>query len=249
MPTPGVAAIAARPCMGNRADAERARWSPTYGRPRRSVRNRRCRSCSRHGPIAPTSWAPTTTRQTRSVLDRYFAPTPRTTPRRRHNDIADRQHLRHTSPTRWAERPPARARHVGAGACRGPIRLAQAVRWGWVWDNPAERAHRITVATRELHPPTPTELNTLLAHVVDRDPMLHVLLVLAAPPVRDAHNCWRCGGTTSTTTRCGSRSAPAGSKAPTVPCWPPPRPNDATASTSTPTPTPFANLADDHGHG
>jgi integrase len=58
--------------------------------------------------------------------------------------------------------------------------LAQAVRWGWVWDNPAERAHRITVTTRELHPPTPTELNTLLAHVADRDPMLHVLLVLAA---------------------------------------------------------------------
>ena len=49
-----------------------------------------------------------------------------------------------------------------------------------MWDNPAERAHRITVTTRELHPPTPTELNVLLAHVAARDPVLHVLLVLAA---------------------------------------------------------------------
>ena len=39
---------------------------------------------------------------------------------------------------------------------------------------------RMAVTTRELHPPTPTELNVLLAHVAARDPMLHVLLVLAA---------------------------------------------------------------------
>ena len=34
--------------------------------------------------------------------------------------------------------------------------------------------------TPELHPPTPDELRTLLDHVAERDPQLHVLLVLAA---------------------------------------------------------------------
>jgi hypothetical protein len=33
--------------------------------------------------------------------------------------------------------------------------LAQAMRWGWIWDNPAERAHRIEVVSREPRPPTP----------------------------------------------------------------------------------------------
>ena len=30
----------------------------------------------------------------------------------------------------------------------------QAMRWGWVWDNPASRAHRIVVPTNEMRPPT-----------------------------------------------------------------------------------------------
>ena len=58
--------------------------------------------------------------------------------------------------------------------------FAQAVRWGWIWDNPAERAHRIVTATRELRPPTPAELRILLDHVAERDAQLHALLVLAA---------------------------------------------------------------------
>ena len=58
--------------------------------------------------------------------------------------------------------------------------FAQAVRWGWIWDNPAERAHRIVTVSPELRPPTPDELRALLDHVAARDPQLHVLLVLAA---------------------------------------------------------------------
>ena len=58
--------------------------------------------------------------------------------------------------------------------------FAQAVRWGWIWDNPAERTHRIVTISPELRPPTPDELRTLLDHVGARDPQLHVLLVLAA---------------------------------------------------------------------
>jgi integrase len=58
--------------------------------------------------------------------------------------------------------------------------FAQAMRWGWVWDNPAGRAHRIVVTTAEPSPPTPGELRALLDHVAERDPQMHVLLVLAA---------------------------------------------------------------------
>jgi integrase len=58
--------------------------------------------------------------------------------------------------------------------------FSQAMRWGWIWDNPAERAHRIVATTAELRPPTPDELRALLDHVADRDTQLYVLLVLAA---------------------------------------------------------------------
>jgi integrase len=58
--------------------------------------------------------------------------------------------------------------------------LAQAVRWAWIWDNPAQRAHRIVTSTREIHPPTPAELGALLAHVECHDRLLHLFLVLAA---------------------------------------------------------------------
>jgi integrase len=58
--------------------------------------------------------------------------------------------------------------------------FAQAVRWGWVWDNPIERAHRVVTVTRELRPPTPQELRALLEHVAARDRQFHTLLVLAA---------------------------------------------------------------------
>ena len=58
--------------------------------------------------------------------------------------------------------------------------LAQAQRWGWIWDNPAERAHRIVSVAPELSPPTPQELRLLLEHVAERDEALYALLVIAA---------------------------------------------------------------------
>jgi hypothetical protein len=51
-------------------------------------------------------------------------------------------------------------------------------------------ARRIVTATPELHPPTPEELRTLLDHVAERDPELHVFLVLAAFTGAAAPNCW-----------------------------------------------------------
>jgi integrase len=49
-----------------------------------------------------------------------------------------------------------------------------------VWDNPAERAHRIVVPPTEIRPPTPAELSRLLDHVQQRVPVFHVLVVSAA---------------------------------------------------------------------
>ena len=129
---------------------------------------------------AAGGWAPTTIRQTRSVLDRYLHPhfgaiavgdvTPAT---------IDAVYVELRCRGGIGGRPLASATlariHVVVRAA-----FAQAMRWGWIWDNPAERAHRIVTVTPELHPPTPEELRTLLDHVAERDPQLHVFLVLAA---------------------------------------------------------------------
>ncbi len=58
--------------------------------------------------------------------------------------------------------------------------LAQAMRWGWIWDNPVERSHRIVAARPELRPPTPEELRILLKYLREDDPALHAFVTLAA---------------------------------------------------------------------
>jgi integrase len=130
--------------------------------------------------VAAVSWAPTTVRQTRSVLDRYLHP--------------------QLGALRVGDVTPALLDAVyaklGVSGSQGGTALslgtlarvhvvvrsafAQAQRWGWVWDNPAQGAHRIVVPPRELRPPTPAELQRLLVHLAARDPMFHVFVRLAA---------------------------------------------------------------------
>jgi len=130
--------------------------------------------------IAAVSWAPTTVRQTRSVLDRYL-----------HPQLGDQRVGEITPAMIDATYAALRERGSTRGASLSPGTLArvhvvlrsafaQAQRWGWVWDNPAQHAHRIVVAHAELHPPTPAELSTLLAHVAAIDPMFHGFVLLAA---------------------------------------------------------------------
>jgi len=57
--------------------------------------------------------------------------------------------------------------------------LVQALRWDWIWINPAAAASPPRVRRAELRPPTPAEVNVLLRVVVDR-PLLWCLLRLAA---------------------------------------------------------------------
>jgi integrase len=130
--------------------------------------------------ISATGWAPTTIRQTRSVLDRYLHPqlgdvaVGDVTPAMIDAAYADLRRCGGIGGRPLAPGTLARI-HVVLRAA-----FAQAMRWGWVWDNPAERAHRIVATAGELHPPTPDELRTLLDHVATRDPQLHGFLVVAA---------------------------------------------------------------------
>ncbi|MEO5840305.1 MAG: tyrosine-type recombinase/integrase [Acidimicrobiales bacterium] len=130
--------------------------------------------------IASTSWAPTTIRETRSVLDRYLHPCI--------GEVA------------VGDLTPAAIDAMCASLRRGggmrgqPLSagtlarvhvvlraaLGQAQRWGWIWNNPAERAHRIVSVAPELSPPTPAEVRVLLDHVHRRDPALHTFVVVAA---------------------------------------------------------------------
>lgn len=130
--------------------------------------------------VAQTGWAPTTIRQTRSVLNRYLHPhfgdtnVGDVTPAAIDSVYAHLHRREGRSGQPLAPGTLARIHVVLRSA------LSQAMRSGWIWDNPAERAHRITANTTEPRPPTPAELQVLLRRVAARDPQLHTFLVLAA---------------------------------------------------------------------
>jgi len=58
--------------------------------------------------------------------------------------------------------------------------LTQAVRWEWVWLNPASAASPPRVPPAEVRPPSPDQVQRLLAHVEERDPDFATYLWLAA---------------------------------------------------------------------
>ena len=128
---------------------------------------------------AVDGWSPTTVRQNRSVLDCHLhrhigsVPVGDVTP-----VVIDAlyAHLRRGDD---GARPLAAATvariHVVLSSA-----FAQAMRWGWVWDNPAARAHRIVVPTKEMRPPTPGELKALLDYVDRHDGQMALFFTLAA---------------------------------------------------------------------
>jgi hypothetical protein len=147
--------------------------------------------------VASGSWAPTTIRQTRSVLDRYLHPRigsvrlGNLTPARIDELYAE---LRRTG---GLNGQPLSAGTVVRVQVVLRSALSQAVRWGWIWDNPAQRTHRITVPKRELRPPTPAELEALLAYAND---MINGSTCSWSWPRSPGHavlSSSGCGGTTS----------------------------------------------------
>ena len=57
--------------------------------------------------------------------------------------------------------------------------LAQAVRWDWIWMNPASNATPPRVAAAEIRPPSPEQVAVLLESARRQDPALHCFLRLA----------------------------------------------------------------------
>ncbi len=129
--------------------------------------------------IASTTWAPATVRQTRSVLDRYLHPHIGTVAVGELITAAIDAlyaHLRSGGGMRGAPLATGTVARVHV-VLRSA--LSQAQRWGWIWDNPAERAHRMIASAPELHPPTPDELRPLL-DAVHHDQVLRLFVMLAA---------------------------------------------------------------------
>ncbi len=58
--------------------------------------------------------------------------------------------------------------------------LAQALRWDWIWLNPASNASPPRVAPAEVRPPSPGQVVILLGWAKREDPPLHCYLRLAA---------------------------------------------------------------------
>lgn len=54
------------------------------------------------------------------------------------------------------------------------------MREGWIWDNPVQRANRVTVPRREMRPPTATEFRRLAKFIEERDYVFHLFVSLAA---------------------------------------------------------------------
>ena len=168
---------------GNRADAERELAALVA----RVAAIRATGSASSMGELleawfatAAVSWAPTTIRQTRSVIDRYLLPGLGNV---RIGDVTPA--MIDALYAGLAENGGERGQGLSSGTlARANVvlraALGQAMRWGWIWENPAISAHRIVVAPREMAPPTPTELGVLFDYLRDREPQLYVFVVLAA---------------------------------------------------------------------
>lgn len=129
---------------------------------------------------ASPGWAPTTVAHTRSIIGCHLIP-----------------HLGHLPVAKvttadiddfygWLL---VLGRADGTGLSVGTVRrvhsvlhraLVQALRWEWIWTNPASQASPPRARRSEIRPPSPDDLAALLAAVRDTNPPLCVFLRMAA---------------------------------------------------------------------
>jgi integrase len=129
---------------------------------------------------ASTAWSASTLRETRSIVEHHLKP-----------------HLGHLAVNKLATldiddlyRHLLRSGgHDGRPLAPGTVHrvhvvlhraLTQAVRWEWVWLNPASAASPPRVPPAEVRPPSPDQVHRLFASVEDRDPDFATYLWLAA---------------------------------------------------------------------
>jgi integrase len=129
---------------------------------------------------ASTAWSASTVRETRSIVEHHLKPhlghlavNKLTT-----LDIDDLyKHLLRGGDGDSRPLAPGTVHRVHVVLHRA---FTQAVRWEWVWLNPAHAASPPRVAPAEVRPPSPDQVHRLLAHVEDRDPDFATYLWLAA---------------------------------------------------------------------
>ncbi|MEA2506801.1 MAG: hypothetical protein QOH48_1419 [Actinomycetota bacterium] len=126
------------------------------------------------------NWAATTVRSTRSIIDCQLKP------KLGHVLVRELQTvmiddfyaaLRVTGASRG--RPLSRGSVVRVHGVLHRA-LAQAVRWEWIWSNPAATASPPRLEAPEMRPPSPQEMVQPLDHVAADQPLFHLFLVLAA---------------------------------------------------------------------
>src|ERR1700686_805576 len=125
------------------------------------------------------NWSPTTARQTKSIIDCHVVPnlgalqlqTLRT------EDIdAFYGELRRCGGREGQPLSPGTVHRVHVVLHRA---LAQALRWEWLWVNPASSASPPSCEPAPIYPPSPEEVVRLLSHVSAINPEIHTFLSLA----------------------------------------------------------------------
>jgi integrase len=125
------------------------------------------------------NWSPTTTRQTKSVIECHLAP------RLGHVKVATLRtedidalygDLRQSGGQYGQPLSPGTVHRIHVVLHRA---LAQALRWEWIWVNPASTASPPSCEPAPIYPPSPEEVVRLLSHVADVDPDFHTFLALA----------------------------------------------------------------------
>jgi len=125
------------------------------------------------------NWSPTTTRQTKSVIECHLAP------RLGHVKVATLRtedidalygDLRQSGGRDGQPLSPGTVHRIHVVLHRA---LAQALRWEWIWVNPASTASPPSSEPAPIYPPSPEEVVRLLSHVAGVDPDFHTFLALA----------------------------------------------------------------------
>ena len=131
------------------------------------------------------NWSPTTARQTKSIIDRHLVARlgqlRLQTLRTEHIDALYGQ-LRLSGGPNGQALPPGTVHRIHV-VLHGA--LAQALRWEWLWVNPASTASPPSCEPAPIYPPSPEEVARLLTYVSGVDPDFHAFLSLA--PIACGH--------------------------------------------------------------
>ena len=129
---------------------------------------------------ASPGWSTTTLRQTRSVIEHHLKPLLGHLAVNKLTTLDIDDVYRHLLRAGGGDGRPLAAGTVHRVHVVLHRALTQAVRWEWVWLNPASAASPPRVAPAEVGPPSPDQVQRLVTHVGGCDPEFATYLWLAA---------------------------------------------------------------------